>query len=234
MSLLKEYRLMYRFSFHRRFIPTILLAASLAFVFATLAGFRIPAAYARSTVQSAAAPLASQGPCTAAFCTFQLHVNPGLLAGKPFACPAIQQAQASITITNRFAVHAQNDLMILTAKGLPPNTGFDLFLVEHSPLDAGFTGFGFGWYQSDIQSNGLGAASVRVQGIFDKETFIENPANQFVPIHTFNVGFWFNSPSEEQQVCKNQTTPPTTPFNGEQNAGLLAMITQGEPLQFVE
>jgi len=225
---------MQRFSFHRRLLPTILLAASLALVFAALAGFRLPAAYAHSTSQAIPAPAASLGPCTAATCTFQLRVNPGLLAGKPFACPAIQHAQASITIANRFAVGAQNDLMTLSASGLPHNTGFDLFLVEHSPLDAGFTGFGFGWYQSDVQSNSLGLAIVRVQGIFDKETFIENPANQFVPIHTFNVGFWFNSPTEEQKVCGNTTTPPTTPFNGEQNAGLLAMITQGEPLQFVE
>jgi hypothetical protein len=225
---------MHRFSFHRRLLPTVLLAAIVVLVFTALAGIKVPAAYAQSTAQRAPAPRASQGPCTAAFCTFQLQVNPGLLAGKPFACPAIQQARASITITNRFAIHTQNDLMSLTASGLPPNTGFDLFLVQNSPLDAGFTGFGFGWYQSDVQSDSRGLASVRVQGIFDKETFIENPANQFVPIHTFNVGFWFNSPTEEQKVCGNKTTPPTTPFNGEQNAGLLAMITQGEPLQFVE
>jgi hypothetical protein len=84
-----------------------------------------------------------------------------------------------------------------------------------------------------VQSDAYGNAKVTVQGIFDKETFIENPANPFVPIHTFNVGFWFNSPTQEQQVCHNATAPAPTPFNGEQNAGLLAMITQGEPLQLV-
>jgi hypothetical protein len=151
----------------------------------------------------------------------------------PFACPAIQKAQAHITISNRFATGALNDVMILTASGLPRNTGFDMFLVQNSPLDSGtFPGFGFGWYQSDVQSNSNGNASVRVQGIFDKETFIENPGDPFNPIHTFNVGFWFNSPNEEARVCPS-ATPAKTPFNGEQNAGLLAMITQGEPLQFV-
>jgi hypothetical protein len=160
-------------------------------------------------------------------------VNPGLLAGQKFACPAIQNAQAKITITNRFATGAQNDIMTLTATGLPSNTGFDMFLVQNSPLDQGtFPGFGFGWYQSDVQSDSYGNTSVTVQGIFDKETFIENPANPFVPIHTFNVGFWFNSPQEEAKVCPS-ATPAKTPFNGEQNAGLLAMITQGEPLQLV-
>jgi hypothetical protein len=174
------------------------------------------------------------GPCGAATCTFGLGVNPGLLAGKPFACPAIQHATASISIANRFPTDAPNDTMTLSADGLPPNTGFDLFLVENSPLGANpFNGFGFGWYQSDVESDGSGHASVTVKGIFDHETFIENPANGLTPTHTYNVGFWFNSPTEEQQVCGNATTPATTPFNGEQNAGLLAMITEGGPLQFV-
>ena len=145
----------------------------------------------------------------------------------------IQGATATITITNRFATNAQNDVMTLKAEGLPKNTAFDLFLVQHSPLEAGFGGFGFGWYQSDLQSNDKGEAAVKVQGIFDKETFIENPADPFTPIHTFNVGFWFNSPTDQAAVCGGPT-PPTGPFNGEQNAGLLAMITSGGPLQLVQ
>lgn len=222
--------MMRRFSFHRRLLPAILLAATGVVVLAALVG---TTAYARSTVQTTPPPPASQGDCTERSCTFELQVNPGLQPGKPFACPAIQNAQARISITNRFVTGAQNDLMVLTARGLPPNTGFDMFLVENSPLDAGtFPGFGFGWYQSDIQSNSDGHAKVSVRGIFDKETFIENPADLFNPIHTFNVGFWFNSPDEEAKVCPS-ATPAKTPFNGEQNAGLLAMITQGEPLQFV-
>ena len=172
-------------------------------------------------------------PCTGRRCTFDLSVNPGLAPGKPFFCPAIQNARATITITNRFVAGAQNDVMTLQAEGLPKNTGFDVFLVEHTPLDAGFTGFGFGWYQSDVQSDDEGEASVRMQGILDKETFIENPADLFNPIHTYNVGFWFNSPTEQAAVC-GSATPAKTPFNGEQNAGLLAMITRGGPLQLVQ
>jgi hypothetical protein len=173
--------------------------------------------------------------CSSATCIFPLGINPGLLSGKPFACPAIQHARAQIIITNRFATDALNDRMTLVANGLPRNTGFDLFLVQNSPLDsATFNGFGVGWYQSDVQSDAHGNAFVTVVGIFDKETFIENPANPFAPIHTFNVGFWFNSPTDEQTVCGNSAAPAATPFNGEQNAGLLAMITQGEPLADVQ
>jgi hypothetical protein len=183
---------------------------------------------------SAHVPLASGVPCTGAVCSFRLGINPGLLAGKPFACPAIQHAVARVTVRNRFATHADNDTLRLYASGLPPNTGFDVFLVENSPLDPPFSGFGFGWYQSDLESNAAGVAEIRVVGIFDKETFVENPANLFAPVHTYNVGFWFNSPAEQQQVCGNTLAPARTPFNGEQNAGLLAMISRGAPLQMIQ
>jgi hypothetical protein len=226
--------MLYRFRSHRRFLSSVLLATAVVFTLAVLIGARASATYARSTTRSAPAPRATQAPCTTVFCTFPLSVNPGLQPGKPFACPAIQQAKASITIKNRFAIDAQNDVMTLMAKGLPKKTAFDMFLVEHSAFDDNFSGsFGFGWYQSDLQSDAHGNVIVKVRGIFDKETFIENPNDLFTPIHTYNVGFWFNSQTDEQKVCGNEMTPPRTPFNGEQNAGLLAMITQGGPLQLV-
>lgn len=195
----------------------------------------LPAAGQARVRPPARAAAVAAAPCTATTCVFTLGVNPGLLAGQTFACPAIQQARASITISNRFASGALNDILVLRASHLPPNVGFDLFLVENSPLDAGtFVNFGFGWYQSDVESTASGTAQVTVRGIFDQETFVENPSDAFNPIHTYNVGFWFDSPSTEQQVCGNATAPAATPFNGEQDAGLVAMITQGEPLQFVQ
>ena len=223
---------MQRFNFPRRFLPAMLLAAAIVLILAALSGAaRAPINSAQSTVHNT--PAIPATPCTAATCTSKLQVNPGLLSGT-FACPAIQNAKATIKITNRFANGQQNDVMTLTASGLPKNVGFDMFLVQHTPLDTGtFSGFGFGWYQSDVQSNSSGNASVTVQGIFDKETFIENPAAAFTPIHTYNVGFWFDSPTAEQTACGNATAPAATPFNGEQNAGLLAMITKGEPLKLV-
>ncbi len=116
-----------RFSFHRRLFPYVLLGAAVGVVLAALLG---TTASARSTVQTAPPSQASQGECTSRICTFDLQVNPGLQPGKPFACPAIQNARARITITNRFVTGAQNDIMVLTAKGLPKNTGFDMFLVS--------------------------------------------------------------------------------------------------------
>lgn len=174
-----------------------------------------------STVRAAAAG------CTSATCSFALGVNPGLAAGKPFACPAMAQATATIAVTNRFKTGALNDTLTLTAHKLPPKTGFDLFLVQHSAFDSGFTNFGSGWYQSDVESDASGNATVSVKGVFDHETFILNSPSTV--IRTFNVGFWFDSPAQEATVC-HSAAPAKTPFNGEQDAGLLAMITKAAPL----
>ena len=182
---------------------------------------------ARVVTDSSNIPLAAG--CTAATCKATLSVNPGLTPAHPFACPAIQHATGSISVTNRFKKGALNDTMTVSATGLPPNTGFDLFLVEHSPFDSGFTAFGFGWYQSDVESDSSGKVSVKVVGIFDHETFIENPSSPTTPVRTFNVGFWFDSPTTEASKC-GSAVPAATPFNGEQNAGLLAMVTSGAPL----
>jgi hypothetical protein len=46
------------------------------------------------------------------------------------------------------------------------------------------------------------------------------PAN---PINTFNLGFWFNNPQNAVDCGFDPTHP--TPFNGEHNAGPLAMIS---------
>src|SRR5579864_754379 len=70
----------------------------------------------------------AEAPSTSATVTFALGLNPGLGAGKPFACPAIQHATATITVTNRFVTGAQNDPMVLRASGLPHSTGFDVFI----------------------------------------------------------------------------------------------------------
>jgi hypothetical protein len=192
------------------------------------AGAGAVAGVARASTNATASSAVPAAGCTASSCTFSLSVNPGLTPGHTFACPAIQSATASITVSNRFATGALNDSLKLVANGLPANTGFDLFLVQHSPFDTNFSGFGFGWYQSDVESDSSGHASVTVRGIFDKETFIVKPSST-APVHTFNVGFWFDSPTTEASKC-GSPTPAATPFNGEQNAGLLAMITQGAPL----
>lgn len=200
-------------------VATVIAATTTA----ALAGSSKAASPASTTPRAATA-------CTSVTCTYTLFTNPGLAAGKPFACPAMAHAAANISVTNRFRRDALNDVMTLTAHGLPAKTGFDLFLVTNSPFDTGFTTFGFGWYQSDVESDSHGNVSVQVRGIFDHETFVLNPPKTVE--RTLNVGFWFDSPSREASVC-HSAAPAATPFNGEQNAGLLAMITKGAPLGLI-
>jgi hypothetical protein len=136
----------------------------------------------------------------------------------------------------RVVTHTQNETMTITAAGLPPNTGFDLFVIQlpNAP-------FGLSWYQSDLQSRSDGTASVSVIGRFNIETFAvatgpgaapvvhpsdaaSNPA--FAPIHTFHVGFWFNSPAD---AVKAGCAGTVTPFNGDHTAGVQAMSTRNFP-----
>ena len=51
-----------------------------------------------------------------------------------------------------------NDGLFLRGQNIKPDLQFDMFTVEHSPLDAdgtpdpNFTNFGFAWYQSDLEA----------------------------------------------------------------------------------
>jgi hypothetical protein len=136
--------------------------------------------------------------------------------------------------TVKVVSHGVTETMTVSATGLPASTNYDLFVTQlpNAP-------FGVSWYQSDLQANSSGAASVTVIGRFNVETFAvapgtgaaptphggadaaSNPA--FAPIHTFHIGFWFNSPSD---AAKAGCPGTVTPFNGEHTAGIQAMSTR--------
>jgi hypothetical protein len=138
------------------------------------------------------------------------------------------------TATVRVVSHELTETMTVSASGLPANSNYDLFVTQlpNAP-------FGVSWYQSDLQANGKGNASVTVVGRFNVETFAvapgagaaptphsgidaaTNPA--FAPIHTFHIGFWFNSPAD---AAKAGCPGTVTPFNGEHTAGIQAMSTR--------
>lgn len=136
----------------------------------------------------------------------------------------------------RVESNGQNETLTLKATGLPANTAFDLFITQlpNAP-------FGVSWYQSDLQSDASGNASVKVIGRFNIETFTvapgagpapvtfptdasSNPA--FAPVQMYHVGFWFNSPAD---AVKAGCPGTVTPFNGEHNAGVQAMSTRNFP-----
>ena len=127
------------------------------------------------------------------------------------------------------------EVMSVDVQGLPPNTGFDLFVIQvpNAP-------FGMSWYQGDMETNPAGRAHGTFIGRFNEETFIvapgvdvapvvhnnafpdaaDNPAT--APVHTFHVGLWFNSPTDAAAAGCPATV---TPFNGEHNAGIQVLST---------
>jgi hypothetical protein len=131
-----------------------------------------------------------------------------------------------------------NDTLVVHVTGLRPNLQFDLFTVQRSPFladgtkDPNFpTTFGLAWYQSDLDANEDGTAdiSVPLRSIFLDQIFgfdgDKNPDGTVIlpPVNTYHVGFWFNNP-EDAAPCGFDVTKPT-PFNGEHQAGPLAMIS---------
>ena len=134
--------------------------------------------------------------------------------------PAGKTATAKATVTRG----GVNDTLKLTLNGFKPNLGFDLFTVQ---LNA--PPFGLAWYQSDVETNAKGQATVTIKTILLDQIFgfSGGGTTTFAPINTFHVGFWFDSP-QEAQGCLSAPAP-TTPFNGEHNAGPLAFISQAAP-----
>ena len=136
----------------------------------------------------------------------------------------LPNARGNVTIVRG----AQNDTMTLSVKGLPPRTGFDLFVIE-TPNKP----FGVAWYQSDVKTDEHGKGSVVVRGIFNKETFSVSTGGSttFKPTHQFHLGLWFNSPAKPFNLhCEGAATSAIiTPFNGEQHAGIQILNTSNFP-----
>jgi hypothetical protein len=104
------------------------------------------------------------------------------------------------------------------------------------------TPFGLSWYQGDMDSNDAGVARGVFVGRFNIETFIVAPntapapvvhdqqpfpdANTnppTLPVHTFHLGLWFNSPEDAADAgCPDAVTP----FNGDHTAGIQILSTR--------
>jgi hypothetical protein len=120
-----------------------------------------------------------------------------------------------------------NDTLKIKLSGFKPDLDFDLFTVQRSRLDAngnpatGFTGFGLAWYQSELHVGHDGRGEATIKTILLDEIFGFDPDVSLGPTNTFHVGFWFNNPADAASCGFSGSTP----FNGEHNAGPLAMIS---------
>jgi hypothetical protein len=156
--------------------------------------------------------------------TFDMVVSAG-------ASTCLGNASASVKITPLDGVEA----MDVDVDGLPPNTAFNLFVLQVPKAP-----FGVSWYQGDIDTDKKGRGHQRVVGIFSVETFAVGPGSApapvvfngpfpdaslnppFNPIQMYHLGIWFDSPQDAQAAGCPATV---TPFNGEHNAGIQVFNT---------
>ncbi|HJV86408.1 MAG TPA: hypothetical protein VJ698_13115 [Noviherbaspirillum sp.] len=168
---------------------------------------------------------ANNGPAT-----FEMVRSPGIVnAG------CLPNATATVSILPQGPV----EVMSVSARGLPPRTDFDFFVLQvpNAP-------FGLSWYQGDIETDAQGNGHGIFIGRFNEETFIVAPGSAAAPsvhndafpdattnpptgpVHTFHLGLWFNSPQDATAAgCPGATTP----FNGEHNAGVQVLNTSQFP-----
>ncbi len=122
-----------------------------------------------------------------------------------------------------------NDTLDLHVRNLKPNLDFDVFTVEKTPqlsdgtANPAFGGnFGMAWYQSDLETNRHGEGDIKIKTILLDQIFGFDASRGVTPVNTFNVGFWFNNPDDASSCGFTGSTP----FNGEHNAGPVAMISR--------
>jgi hypothetical protein len=153
-------------------------------------------------------------------------------SAKVASANCLAQASAEVRIRSEGAV----EVMDVSVQGLPPRTGFDVFVtqVPNAP-------FGLAWYQGEIETNQYGHGRQAFVGRFNEESFIVAPGsapapqvhhNAFPdaqlnpstgPVHTFHLGIWFDSPAD---AVKAGCPGDVTPFNGEHNAGIQALSSR--------
>jgi hypothetical protein len=143
----------------------------------------------------------------------------------------LPDARGRVTINSLGPV----ETMHVEVRGLPPDTEFDLFVIQVPDFP-----FGLSWYQGDLKTNASGRGVGDFVGRFNQETFIVAPGSdvapvihdepipdaatnpQTGPVHTFHLGLWFNSPED---AARSGCADAVTPFDGEHNAGVQVLNT---------
>src|SRR5215831_3458913 len=150
--------------------PTAAKAVAVAAAGAAAAALSLTASAGAATTGAPARPAAAGS-------SFSFPLKPSSAAIS--AC--LPKAGGRATITPG----ARNDTMTVSLHGMPPNAGFDLFVIQQPTAP-----FGISWYQSDIQAGATGSGTATVRGIFDAETFSVSPGGTttFAPAHQYHRG----------------------------------------------
>jgi len=188
------------------------------------------AAFAATASFAALRTLAAQAP---SLVSFELRSEPKFV--ECLRDPnSSEEPSAKVTVVRG----SLNDTLHLKVEHVKPGLAFDLFTVQRTNLladgtvDPAFKNFGLAWYQSDVEVGHRGQAEVQIKTILldqifgfdaDPQPGSATGAPLVAPTHTFHVGFWFDNP-QDAAACGFDPTK-RTPFNGDQNAGPLAMIS---------
>jgi hypothetical protein len=180
-------------------------------------------------------------PNTLVAAAFALAMTPAAVRAekRPFqfdlvpASPAIEaclpNATAKITV---FPSDIRGvDTLDVKAQGLPPNTDFAVFLTE-SPA-AAVPPFGAVEYIADFTTNSAGRGSVRVDAVILEAFSSQVVGGVRVRKELNHVTIWFADPAGDD-VCFGPGGGPTTPFDGDGQAGAAALSSNsflpGAPL----
>ena len=114
------------------------------------------------------------------------------------------------------------DELRLTARGLPADTDFAVFLTQADAFAS--PAFGTAQYIGDFTTNAAGVGRVNVSAIIAEafvSTFVSGTRGRADLDH---LVFWFADPAQAQAACGLANM---TPFDGDGNAGPAAMSSQG-------
>ena len=131
-------------------------------------------------------------PAAANRISFDMVVSQGAQACLP-------NAHGEVTITS----DGEAEDMTVVVSGLPPNTGFDFFVIQFPNAP-----FGLSWYQGDIDTNDAGNGVQHFRGRFNIETFIVAPGAALAP----------------KVFSDNATTNPPTPPGSDLSLGPLVQL----------
>ena len=115
------------------------------------------------------------------------------------------------------------DTFDLKAQGLPPNTGFAVFLTESPGPQVGAVE-----YIGDFTTNAAGRGTLRVDAIVDEAFSSTVVGTTRVRKDLNHVVIWFADPAGDD-VCLGEGKGPTTPFDGDGVAGA-AVLTSSSSL----
>ena len=144
-------------------------------------------------------------------------------------------APASVGVANCLGDDAKGDVTVLhkedtlgvdtlhlDARGLPADTDFAVFLTSADSFAT--PAFGTAEYIGDFTTNAAGIGSLKVDAII-AEAFVSTPGTPRGRADLDHLVFWFADQDQFKAVCG---VTAQTPFDGDGEAGLAAMSSQGQ------